>query len=343
MSARWLTIGLVGVVMLGGCLRRERQVVVYVSTDEAIALPILRRFESETGIRVLMVGDTEARKTTGLLDRLRAERGHGVADVLWSSEAIGTEALLDEGLLAPHVSPVTTAWPEAWRSPNHEWHAFSPRPRVLVFDPRRIDRDDLPDSWFDLPDPRWAGEVVFADPRFGTTGGHLAAMRWLAGPESYANWVADMRAGGVRMLPGGNAAVVDAVRRGEALLGATDADDVRAANRTGAKLAMVIPGHAPVAGGGPMVMPNTVAILQGAPHPSEAAALTDWLLSDHTARMLASSVSGNIPLQESVASEFPDLLIASPLLLDIDAVESNAQDAVAAAATAWGGAPLGGR
>ena len=71
--------------MLASCSPTPRHVVVYVSTDEHIARPILEAFEAKTGIAVYMVGDTEVRKTTGLLDRIRAERGRPVADVLWSS------------------------------------------------------------------------------------------------------------------------------------------------------------------------------------------------------------------------------------------------------------------
>ncbi len=340
---RWLVAGLTIAMMFGGCRPHARRVVVYVSTDDAIAVPILRRFEAETGIHVLMVGDTEAQKTRGLLERIRAERGHVVADVLWSSEAIGTEALADDGLLAPHVSRVSTDWPESWRSPGHLWHAFSPRPRVLVFDPRRVSRDEVPTSWSDLVAPQWSSHVVFADPRYGTTGGHLAAMRWRLGAEAYGDWVTALKTGGVRTLPGGNAAVVDTVRRGEAKLGATDADDVRAANLAGANLDMVIPSHGPAAEEGPMLMPNTVAIIQGAPHPAEAAELADWLLSEHTARMLASSASGNVPLQESVAADFPELHVASPMPLNIDAIESHADAAIATATTAWGRAQPGAR
>ena len=317
-----------------GCERGGPSVVVYVSTDEAIARPILEAFESAHGIRVLMVGDTEASKTTGLLERLRSERGAPIADVFWSSEAIGTVALAKEGLLAPHVSSRAADWPPQWRDAAHRWHAFSPRPRVLVFDPERLPRQDVPGTWDALTDPRWRGEVLMADPRFGTTGGHLAAMRWwydTQGGDGWQHWLEGMAANEVRLLPGGNAAVVDGVRRGEALLGATDADDVRAANRAGATLAMVLPRHGDGPGAGPMLMPNTVAIVQGAPHPRSAALLADWLCSPEVARMLAASVSGNVPLPPDVAVDFPELAVSDPLILDLPAIEAVWMSAVESA------------
>jgi iron(III) transport system substrate-binding protein len=322
-------------IMLAACDRGEPTVVVYVSADDYVARPILDEFQRHTGVQVLMVCDTEARKTTGLLERIRAERHAPVADVLWSSAVFGTVELATAGLLAPHVSQHTEAWPAAWRDAGRQWYAFSPRPRVLVYDPARLQQAELPATWMDLADPRWKDEIVMADPRFGTTGSHLAAMRWwMNGDARWHTWLAAMAANDLRILPGGNAAVVDAVRAGEAMLGATDADDVRAANRAGATLAMVPLPHGDAAG--PMMTPNTVAIVQGAPHPATAARLADWLLSADVARMLANSVSGNVPLDPEVAADFPDLVIANPLEMNLTAVEAHRLPAIAESVRAWG-------
>ena len=320
------------------CDRGAPVVVVYVSTDEQVARPVLDAFEQETGVRVLMVGDTEAQKTSGLLARIRTERRAPIADVLWSSEVFGTISLANDGLLAPHVSQLTEAWPLQWRDADRRWYAFSPRPRVLVYDPARIQPSDLPASWIELADPRWKSEVVVADPRFGTTGSHMAAMRWwMQGDHRWQSWLNSMAANDVRILPGGNAAVVDAVRTGEALLGGTDADDVRAANRNGASLAMLPLRHGDRPGEGAMLTPNTVAIVQGAPHPRAAAMLADWLLTNDVARLLAESVSGNVPLDSTVAAEFPDLAIEDPLHMNLIEVEQHRMPAITESVAVWGG------
>ena len=321
-----------------GCDRAGPVVVVYVSTDEQVARPVLDAFQQETGVHVLMVGDTEARKTSGLLARIRAERRAPIADVLWSSEVFGTIGLANDGLLAPHVSELTEAWPIQWRDADRRWYAFSPRPRVLVYDSARTKLSDLPASWIELADPRWKGEVVVADPRFGTTGSHMAAMRWwMQGDQRWQAWLDSMAANDVRILPGGNAAVVDAVRTGEALLGCTDADDVRAANRNGASLEMLPLRHGDRPGEGAMLTPNTVAIVQGAPHPRAAAMLADWLLSNDVARRLAESVSGNVPIDPIVAAEFPNLSIEDPLHMNLVEVEEHHMSAITESVAAWGG------
>lgn len=315
-----------------GCERGEAPIVVYVSVDEHVARPILDAFSERTGIPVHMVGDTEATKTTGLVDRIRSERNMPVADVFWSSEAFMTIQLAREGLLKPHQSSVSDAWMESWRDPEGRWFGFSPRPRVLVFDPGRLDAGDVPSSLEGLAHPRYRDRIVMADPRFGTTGGHLAALRsWYRARGDVSEFEAllvGLGRNGVRVLPGGNAAVVEEVRSGRAWIGLTDADDVRAINRLGAALEMKPVG--PVKDVGTFLMPNTVALVAGCDHP-RAGELLDELLSDRVARTLAESVSGNVPLSPRVAVDYPHLQVPGSMPVDFD---QAATDYAAAVSTA---------
>ena len=196
-----------------GCDQEQRPIVVYVSADEYVARPILDAFTSRTGLPVLMVGDTEAPKTTGLVERIRAEVNNPIADVFWSSEAFMTIQLANERLLVSHQSDTGRSWDSRWKDPDDLWFGFSPRPRVLVFDQERVSEDSVPNSLQELIDPIWRDRIVMADPRFGTTGGQLAALRsWYlqAGDEDgYEDWVSGLAANNVVVLPGGNAAVVE--------------------------------------------------------------------------------------------------------------------------------------
>ena len=65
---------------------KAEQVVVYTSLDQIFSEPVLREFEKETGIKVRAVYDVEATKTTGLVNRLIAEKNNPQADVFWNSE-----------------------------------------------------------------------------------------------------------------------------------------------------------------------------------------------------------------------------------------------------------------
>jgi iron(III) transport system substrate-binding protein len=52
-----------------------------------------------------------------------------------------------------------------------------------------------------------------------------------------------------------------------------------------------------------MIIPNTIALVAGAPNPDEARALIDYLLSAEVEEMLALSDSGNYPVRESLRAK----------------------------------------
>ena len=308
--------------------------VLYVSADEYVARQVVRAFEEKTGIRVAVQGDTEQQKTAGLAERLRAERDNPQADVFWSSEVFWTIRLAGEGVLEEYVSPATADRPEAYTDSGHRWYGFAARARVIVYSPERVPAERVPRTWLDLIKPWWKGRVVMADPRFGTTGGHLAAMKtyWSRiSPSYYDAFLMGLADNEVRLLPGGNASVVQAVAEGQADVGFTDTDDVWAARSRGLDVDLVYPRHTVEEsrrGGGTLLIPNTVARVKGGPHPQEAAALIDFLLSEVVERMLAESVSHNIPLREDLAADFPQYAVPDPLQVSLERVADLMPEAI---------------
>lgn len=312
--------------------------VLYVSADEHIARQVVAAFEAETGIHVQLVGDTEAKKTTGLVERLRAEADNPQADVFWSSEVFLTIALAQEGVLARYESDATADWPAAFRDEQGRWYGFASRARVIVYAPERVSPDEVPQTWLDLADPRLEGRVVMADPRFGTTGGHLAAMKahWTAsvGEGYYDAYLEKLADNKVRMIPSGNAGVVRAVASGEADLGLTDTDDVWAAQARGIDVDLVYPRHhvdEGRRGTGTLLIPNTVARVRGGPNPEAAARLIDFLLSPQVERLLAESVSHNVPVRPEIAASYPEYAVANPLAVDLNAAAAVRLEAIESA------------
>src|SRR6266567_2603462 len=99
--------GLVAAVIsaLLGCSSKEQGVVLYVSEDQVFSEPILRDFERDTGIHVMAVYDTEEAKSTGVMNRLLAEKNNPQADVYWANEPIRAEVLKQQGIAAVYQSP----------------------------------------------------------------------------------------------------------------------------------------------------------------------------------------------------------------------------------------------
>src|SRR5437867_97299 len=80
------------------------EVTIYVSTDRVFSEPILKSYEQKTGVKVNAVYDTEETKSTGLANRLLAEKENPQADVFWSNEPVRTLVLKKHGVLTPYKS-----------------------------------------------------------------------------------------------------------------------------------------------------------------------------------------------------------------------------------------------
>lgn len=288
-------------------------VVLYSSTDAHLMPPILEAFQSKTGIRVKYVGDTEATKTTGLVERLLAEKERPRADVWWSNEAIGTMTLTAAGVLEPFVSraeaDVPGGWPQGLRAPDRTWYGFAQRARVISFSTNRVARPGVPLRLRDLTQERWRGRVGMARPQFGTTRSFIAALVALHGEGPVREWLSAMKANDLRIYEG-NSAVVQGLHNSEIDIGLTDSDDVYNGIRNGWAVDMVYEAvDAPTAkfsglpSQGPLVIPNTVGRVRGSPNPNEGARLAEFLLSETVERMLAESDSRNIPVRPTLAKE----------------------------------------
>ncbi|MFQ6098185.1 MAG: extracellular solute-binding protein [Armatimonadota bacterium] len=292
----------VSVLISSGCRRqtdapsRAAEVTVYVALDRPYSEPVLRAFEKESGVRVNAVYDLEANKTTGLVNRLMAERENPQCDVFWNNEIARTLVLKSKGLLQPYVSASARDIPARFKDPSGYWCGFAARARVLVYNTRIVARDERPRSIVALLEPRWRGRIAIANPMFGTTGTHAAALFAAFGQGRAKEYFEQLKANGVKVLPG-NAAVRDMVAQGECAIGLTDTDDVWAGIRGGKPIAMTYPDED---GQGTLVIPNTVALIKGAPHPGPAMSLIDYLLSRETEERLAACGSHQMPVRAEV-------------------------------------------
>jgi iron(III) transport system substrate-binding protein len=332
-TATTRTAIVIAVVACVGCQSQEspqeaeRAVTVYVSTDRAFSEPVLRDYEKRTGVRVDPVYDTEETKSTGLANRLIAEKERPQADVFWSNEPVRTLVLKSRGVLAPYRSPSADGIPPTLLDPEGYWAGFSARIRVIAYNTKLVKPDEAPRSVFDLADPKWRGQVAIADPRFGSTSFHVAALYTTAGDQTMDDFFRRLKANGVRVVDG-NSVVRDLVGRGEVRVGLTDTDDVNVAIEDGQPMAMVLPD---AAGLGVPVMPNMVSLIAGGPHPEEGRRLIDYLLSADVERELAQSEAVQIPLHAGVAGpkNIPAIDTFKPMTLDYTKAASRVEDVTA--------------
>jgi iron(III) transport system substrate-binding protein len=311
-----------------------RTVTVYVSTDRVFSEPVLKEYERQSGVKVNPVYDTEETKSTGLANRLLAEKLRPQADVFWSNEPVRTLVLKSRNVLAPYKSPSSNGIPAVLVDPEGYWTGFSARMRVIAYNTKLVEPQEAPASVFDLADPKWRGQVAIADPRFGSTSFHVAALYAVAGDEKMDAFFRQLKANEVRVV-GGNSVVRDLVARGDVKVGLTDTDDVNVALEDGQPIAMVLPDKD---GFGVPVMPNMVSLVANGPHPDEARRLIDYLLSPEVERQLAQSEAVQIPLHSGVAGppNIPAIATFKPMTLDYAKAAARVEDVTARLAAILG-------
>jgi iron(III) transport system substrate-binding protein len=283
--------------LLAGCGTPHRFVVVYVSVDQIYSEPILKAFERDTGIEVRAVYDVEAAKTTGLATRLIAEKDFPRADVFWNGEFVQTLRMKKYGILQACAPASTSGIPLSFKDPEGYWFGIGGRARVFLINRSLLQPEAYPRKLEDFLNPKYPPDRIgMALPLFGTSATHAAALFATMGPEPASKFFSALKDRGIRLVDG-NSVVRDMVVGGRWIFGLTDTDDALGAIERGAPVEVVAPDQDER---GTLVVPGTVALIRGAPHSKEAAALMNYLVKPETEQALIRggfcqwSIRGNI-------------------------------------------------
>ncbi len=289
---------------LGAKSGQSQIVVVYTSEDQVFSEPILKDFERDTGIRVKAVYDTEETKSTGVMNRLMAEKNNPQADVYWANEPVRAEGLRQMGIAAAYISPNAKDIPAVFKNTEGYWTGFSARARVLIVNQQATDKPDSISAYVDL---RWKGKAVMANPIFGTTTNQIAALFSIWGDQKTEAFMDDLKKNNVKISTS-NGESADLVASGEFNFSLVDSDDVINRIKQGKPVQMVYPdqGENEI---GCLILPNVTMLIKGAPHPEAGKKLVNYLLSRDTERKLAYADCAQIPLNPGVDTppEVPDI------------------------------------
>ena len=287
-------------VTLTGCAGKpdaasSRTVVIYVSEDQVFSEPLLKDFEQETGIRVKAVFDTEEAKSTGVMNRLLAEKDNPQADVYWANEPVRADVLRQQGISTPFKPATASQIPDEFKDPEGYWTGFSARARVFVVN--RSARAK-PSSVLAYVDPKWKGKGVIANPLFGTTTVEMAALFSVWGDERGKEFLSRLKANQIK-LSTSNGESADFVASGQFEFALVDSDDAVSRVRQGKPIDMVYPDQGE-GEPGVLILPNAVALIRGAPNPENGKKLMEYLVSSESERKLAFAACAQIPLNPGV-------------------------------------------
>ena len=310
MVRRWhgavpLAVTVAVLLVLAGCGGDGRdsasgELVIYSGRQEALVGPLIERFEQQTGIATSVRYGNTAQLTAQLLE----EGAATPADVFFSQDGGALGALGQAGRLEQLPQGVLDRVPARFRADDGSWIGTSGRARVIVYDPRQVPEQDVPDSVFELTEPRWRGKVGIA-PSNASFETFITAMRVLRGDDATRDWLRGMRANDVQTFDN-NVLILKAVEDGVLQLGLINhyywyeevAERGDAAVSTRLKF---LPGGDP----GSLVNVAGVGILRGSDHGAQARQFVEFLLTEQSQSYFAQQTK-EYPLVAGVPA-VPDL------------------------------------
>ena len=269
------------------------ELIVYSGREEELVQPLFDRFEEETGI------DVEVRyaDSAELAATIAEEGGNSPADVFFAQDPGSLGAIQEQ--LAELPEAVLERVDERFRDDDGRWVGTSGRARVIVYNTDELIEDDVPDSVFDLTDPKWQGKIGLP-PTNASFQAFVTAMRLEAGDERTREWLVDLKANDPKFYER-NTPVVEAVAAGEIQVGlvnhyylylvkAEQGEDTPIANK-------FLPGDDP----GALVSVAGAGVLEGADNAANAKRFVEFLLSDASQRFYTEEAEeAEIPLVEGI-------------------------------------------
>ncbi len=188
-------------------------ITLYSGRSKSLVEPIIQQFEKETGIEVKV----SYANTTQLAAKLQTEGDKSHASLFWAQDAGALGSVSKNNLFTKLPKSILKKAPKTFRQSDGYWIATSGRARVLAYSPERVKEDKLPESVFELTDPKWKGKVGWA-PLNASFQAFVTALRAQVGEERTEKWVRDMKANGAKAYPK-NTAIIEALAAGEIDLG----------------------------------------------------------------------------------------------------------------------------
>ena len=280
--------------------KNDNSLLVYCSHDSVYSSDIFKDFEQKTGIKIVPRFDTEATKSLGLVEMLKAEKDNPQCDVFWNNELLGMMELQKQGILEPYRGKGYGRIPGKFKDPEGYWTGFAARLRVVIFNTGKVRPDQAEvTNRFSTGD---LSRVCIAKPLYGTTFTHYCAM-WSEYGEDKLKELQDNWTSRGLIIVNGNAASKDAVAGGSCDFGWTDTDDYFDAKKNNGHVA-VLPAR--LESGKTICIPNTVAVIKGTKKKENAQKLVDYLLSEECEIKLANSKARQIPLGPVDETKLPE-------------------------------------
>lgn len=135
--------------------------IVYSPHGKELLSEFEKRFEAQNpnvDVRWLDMGSQDA------LDRIRSEKGNPQADIWWGAPSTMFSQAEKEGIIEAFKPSWSDKVDADARSKNDFWYGTFQTPEVIAYNTKALKREEVPQDWDDLIDPKWRGKIIMRDP-----------------------------------------------------------------------------------------------------------------------------------------------------------------------------------
>lgn len=183
-------------------------IVVYNAQHENLVKPWVDGFTKETGIKVTLRNGDDSE----LGNQLVQEGSASPADVFLTENSPSMVLVDNANLFAPLDADTLKQVPAEYRPAHGRWIGIAARSTVFVYNPEKLNEQQLPKSLMDLAKPEWKGRWA-ASPSGADFQAIVSAMLALKGEKATLEWLKAMKANFVAYK--GNSTVMKAVNAGQ--------------------------------------------------------------------------------------------------------------------------------
>jgi iron(III) transport system substrate-binding protein len=204
-------VTLFAAVAAAGCGGSDDTLTVYSGREEELVAPLFERFTEETETEVeVRYGDSAELAAT-----IAEEGENSPADVFFAQDPGSLGSV--ESQLSVLPDEILQRVDERFRDAEGRWTGTSGRSRVLVYNTEALTEDEVPDSVFELIDPKWEGRIGIA-PTNASFQAFVTAMRLSEGDEATREWLEELAELDPKIYES-NTPIVEAAAAGEVDLG----------------------------------------------------------------------------------------------------------------------------
>ncbi|WP_341877988.1 ABC transporter substrate-binding protein [Defluviitalea saccharophila] len=238
----------------------------------------IKEFQEKTGITV----DLVAAGTGELLKRIEAESANPLCDVFWGGGADSLAAYTDyfETFVPEDIDNIDKNYVD----PSNMWTGESPLPMVIMYNKKLVAENDVPKGWGDLIDPKFKGQIAYADPaKSGSSYTILCTMLTAFGKDDGKGWefIEKLVANLDGKILSSSGDVYKKVADGEYAVGLTLEKEAIKYVQAGADVGIIYPSE------GTSAVPDGIALVKGSKNRENAEIFLNFVLSKECQSMMA--------------------------------------------------------